>query len=130
MSSMRPKGVRITLGGEEREFLFTLNAIDEIQSESEMTVFETLQGLTDVHTQPSMAKLLVRCLYNDSVEYEKYKDPKSTAKTITDKEAGWLITNENLQEVVGAIIKAYGLSVPEPEEGDDDPNSQSEQQNN
>lgn len=127
MSDLRPVGVPVELGGVERHFLFTLNAIDAIESHYGCTVFEALKKLTEQETQSEALRFFVTTLANDEAEREKWRDPDSGLRTITEKESGWLITLGNTRAVTTAIMMAYGISVPEPDD-DDDPNQTGGQQ--
>lgn len=126
-SDLRPEGLSITLGGEERHFLFTLNVIDELQTHYDKTMFEIFQMLADEKLNMGVVKYIVSTLLTDEAERAKWKDKNSTLRTVSEKEAGWLITNENAFEVNEKIMVAYGFSMPKAE--DDDPNEMSETMN-
>lgn len=121
MSDLRPKGVTIVLDGIERELLFTLNAIDAIQSKYGMTVFAVLKRITDQNSLPETIKDMLSILLTDEAERAHWKNPDSTLPAVSEKEAGWLVTIDNLSEVTDAIFEAYRISIPDPDE-DTDPN--------
>lgn len=127
MSDLRPVGVPIELGGVERHFLFTLNAIDTVQSHYDMPVLDALNKMFDAKEQTSALKFLTMTLINDEVEREKWKNPDSELKEVTEKEVGWMIHSDNIGEVTVAILAAYRVSIPESDENDD-PNMESGQQ--
>ena len=127
MSDLRQRGVEIVLDGVERHFLFTLNAIDEVQSHYEMTVMEALGKLFEPAEQVEALRFFVMTLINDEIEREKHKNPDNYLPAVTERETGWMIGMDNIDEVTKAILEAYHISVPEPEE-EDDPNQKSEQQ--
>ena len=129
MSDLRPVGIPIELGGVERHFLFTLNAIDTVQSHYNSTMFEALDKLFDANEQNEALKYFTMTLINDEVEREKWKNPSSDLKEVSEKEVGWMIHVENMGIVTTAILSAYRISVPESNENDD-PNMESGQQNN
>lgn len=129
MSDLRPIGILIELGGVERHFLFTLNAIDAVQSHYNMPVLDALNKMFDAKEQTSALKFLTMTLINDEVEREKWKNPDSELKEVTEKEVGWMIHADNIGEVTVAILAAYRVSIPESDENDD-PNMESGQQNN
>ena len=129
MSDLRPVGIPIELGGVERHFLFTLNAIDTVQSHYNSTMFEALDKLFDANEQNEALKFFTMTLINDEVEREKWKNPSSDLKEVAEKEVGWMIHVENMGIVTTAILSAYRISVPESNENDD-PNMESGQQNN
>ena len=129
MSDLRPVGIPIELGGVERHFLFTLNAIDTVQSHYNSTMFEALDKLFDANEQNEALKFFTMTLINDEVEREKWKNPSSDLKEVSEKEVGWMIHVENMGIVTTSILSAYRISVPESNENDD-PNMESGQQNN
>ncbi len=128
MSDLRPRGIPILVNGEERHLLFTLNIIDEIQDRYEKTLAEVLDDITNEDVSGHMLRDVLVMLLNDEVAREKYRDPSSTLKEITEQEAGWLVGLDNRFTLIASVLKAYGISLPEPE--DDDPNRKSGQTNN
>lgn len=121
MSDLRPQGIKVSFDGVEREFLFTLNAIDALQAKYGKTVIEVLKDISDQKKLPKVIKTVTSILLTDEAERKKWKDPDSTLPAISEREAGWLVTEKNINEVTSAILNAYSISVPEPNE-DDDPN--------
>lgn len=107
------------LDGVERSFLFTLNAIDEIQSHYKMTVMEALGKLFDEKEHISALKFFTTTLINDEFEREKSRNATTVLTRITEKEVGWLIDINNIEYVKKAILEAYNISVPEPDENED-----------
>lgn len=119
MSDLRPTGVAVAIGGEERHFLFTLNVIDTIQEHYDCSLEEVIDKLTDKRESVKALRYVVMELLNDEAE-------RADLKRYTEQEAGWIVSQENLMEVTLAVLKAYGLSLPEPDEFDS-PNVQSGQ---
>lgn len=128
MSDLNPAGVKVQFDGKARHFLFTLNAIDEIQSHYDMTMFEALGKLFDKKEQITSLRYFVFVLVNDEVERNKWKNPDYPLERITEKEAGWMVSTENIGEITAAILEAYHVSVPEPDE-ESDPNRMGGRQN-
>lgn len=126
MSDLKPQGIKVNFNGVEREFLFTLNAIDAIQNKHDMTVLDVLTEISDRKKMPETIKSIVSILLTDEAERKKWKDPDSTLDTVSEKEAGWMVTADNIDEVTVAILQAYRISIPEPDE-DESPNEQSSQ---
>lgn len=110
MSDLKPKGVPIMLDGEERRLLFTLNVVDEVQDHYGCAVEEVIDRLTDKKESAKTLRYLTAVLLNDEAERSEGR------KAYTEKEVGWLITQDNVLEVTVAVLKAYGLSLPEPDE--------------
>lgn len=126
MSDLRPRGTPIVIDGVERHFLFTLNVIDTIQDKTGKSMREVMSDLTNAETVGKTVGELVLVLINDEVERERYKNPDSVVKEVTEKEVGWMVGMDNLGEITSAILIAYGCSLPEPD--DEDPNLESGQQ--
>lgn len=107
--------------GVEREFLFTLNAIDAIQEKYGKTVIEVLQDISDQEKMPEVIKAITSILLTDEAERARWKNSNSKLPAVSEKEAGWLVTVDNIDEVTSAILIAYRISIPDPDE-DEDPN--------
>lgn len=129
MSDLRPTGVPIELGSVERHFLFTLNVIDEIQTHYDGTVLDALGHMFSTNDKEPVSDVIffATVLMNDEAERESWRNSDSQLKKVTEKEAGWMITWDNLNEVRTAILQAYHISMPEAE--DNDPNRESGRQN-
>lgn len=125
MSDLRPRGVPVTVEGVERHFLFTLNAIDEIQDHYGKPLSETIQELADDTKSVRIMRYLIAVLLNDEAERERAAG-KGELKTYTEQEAGWLAEKNEMVKYTMAILTAYGVSLPEAE--DEDPNQTGGQQ--
>lgn len=121
MSDLRPKGAQVEIGGVNRHFLFTLNAIDTIQSEKGMPVSNVMELLQDEAEVPGTVRYLATVLINDEIERENART-KGSQSTLTEKEVGWLIEISEIGKVADAIMIAYGISLPDNE--DEDPNGE------
>lgn len=118
MSDMRPEGVRMEIDGQERRVLFTLNAVDSIQDRLGVPIGEAIDMLTDPKTANEAYRVILTSLLNDEVERMDFKGMPHSLKAYTEKEVGWIVAETNKYGVLEAILKAYGVSLPEPEEGD------------
>ena len=114
MSDLRPHGVKINLGGEEYQLLFTINAIDEIQTEMNLPLFEAISkvagaadGSTNPETLKAFRKVLTILLQDAGAD-------------LTEKDVGRIVTWGDFRDYAGAILEAFGISLPEPSEDDDD----------
>ena len=125
MSDLKPRGIPVVLEGEERYFLFTLNTIDELQDKYNKSMDEIFEELQEEETAMDTLKEIVTVLLNKEAEREKRLGGRDIA-AITEEEVGELIGMDNIGEVVTAVFKAYGYSMPEV--GDNDPNQESGQQ--
>lgn len=122
MGSMNPRGIAVEFEGEVRHLLFTLNVIDEIQTEYDKTIHEVIQDLTEGDVCDGQLRRLVTILLNDEARRSAKKDEK--IEKVTESDVGDMIGLDNYNEVLVSLLKAYGISLPEPEE-DDDPNLKS-----
>lgn len=123
MSNLRPIGVPIELEGVERHLLFTLNAIDELQEYYKEDLSRIIDKLTDKEEAVAVLRQLLVVLLNDEAEREAAFNGNEL-KRYTIKEIGWLVTLDNQEQILLAVLGAYGLSLPE---GDDNPNMMSGQ---
>lgn len=126
MGSMNPRGIAVEFEGEVRHLLFTLNVIDEIQTEYDKTIHEVIQDLTEGDVYDGQLRRLVTILLNDEARRSAKKDEK--IEKVTESDVGDMIGLDNYNEVLVSLLKAYGISLPEPEE-DDDPNPKSAAKN-
>lgn len=115
MSDLRPKGVEIELGGQKRNLLFTINAIDEIQERCNMPLIDVMQyaakaadGKMD-HETLDYFRAVVTALVNDA-DGERH----------SEKEIGRFLTLDNYRPVAWKVLEAYGLSMPDPDEDDEE----------
>ena len=126
MSRLQPRGIPIVLEGEERHFLFTLNTIDVLQDKYGKSMDEIFEELQEEETATNTLKEIVTVLLNKEAEREKRLGGRDIPET-TEEEAGELIGMDNFGEILKALFRAYGYSMPEADEND--PNQGSGQQN-
>lgn len=112
MSSLKPDGELLKIEGVDRRILFTLNAVEEIQEEFDASLEEVINALTDKKEAAKTLKTVLSILLNDEAERKKEKE----LKTYTPKEIGWVLNEENMQSAMIAVLRAYGMSLPEPDE--------------
>ena len=86
---------------------------------------EILEELTEEETAGPTLRTLVTILLNKEAEREKRLGGREIPE-VTEKEVGDLIGMDNVGVLITAVLKAYGISMPEAE--DDDPNQESGQQ--
>lgn len=116
MSDLRPKGIPIELEGVERHLLFTLNAINELQEYYKEDLSSIIDKLTDKTEAVSTLRQILTTLLNDEADRELAMNGNEL-KQYTEKEIGWLVTLDNQEQILLAILAAYGISLPE---GDDE----------
>ena len=113
MSDMRPSGIAVTVGGVERHVLFTLAAVDEIQSKWNLPVSEVIAKMSDeMEVYPAMLSI-ISALINDEIARNNLGDP------VTEEELKRQITVPECDGIIAAILMAYGVSVPEKDEDED-----------
>lgn len=116
MSVMQPKGYPIELDGVEHRLLFTLAAVDEVQDHYDEAMIDVLSRLRDDRAVISTTGYIMTVLLNDEAA-------RTGGQPVTEDEVKRMISIETLEDCVRTILQAYGLSVPELE--DDDPNPES-----
>lgn len=122
MSDLQPKGVPIEIGGVERHLLFTIAAVDEIQAKYDAPLSTVIEMLQDDSKVINVTYDLMFVLINDEINRDRYF-LKKECENVSDKELKWLMDVTALDEYIGAILKAYGVSLPEMES--EDPNGES-----
>lgn len=129
MSDLKPRGVPIVLEGVgERNLLFDFNAIDELQEKYSKNLLEILNDMTQSGTKDvSLFRSVVTILLNAEQERLLLLHGEEIP-VVTERAVGGMLGLDNYTEVLRAVLKAYGISMPEPEE-DENPNAKSGQQN-
>lgn len=127
MSDLKPRGIPIVLDGVERHLLFTLNTIDELQDRYGKSLDEIISDLTKEEISSHMLRDVVTDLLNDEADREKRLSLDIQHAQVTTQDVGEMIGLDNYWEVMSAVLRAYGISLPEPEDGS--PNTVSGQTN-
>ena len=109
---------KFMLDGVERHFLFTLAAVDEIQAHYDLPVSSVMSKLADEKENYQTLSYMATVLANDEIRRENAQG--AGKEELTEQQVKWLIDVPLSTEVTRAVMKAYGFSLPEPE--DDDPN--------
>lgn len=124
MSDLRPRGIPIIFDGVERHFLFTLNLVDEIQEKYGKNLLQVLDQMVKEDQSEHTLRDITVMLLNDEAERAERRGQE--IPKVTEADVGEMIGLDNYWDVVKAILEAYGISLPEPEE--EDPNRVSGQQ--
>lgn len=126
MSDLQPEGTKLTFNGEERSLLWDYGVIEkaqEIYGGHPIMAIESMfwtneEGLSYYQAKPVLD--LAELLLNNEVSREKYFDGKSSLKTYTRKELGHLITRENANDIVQAIVASWTGSIPSHDDDEED----------
>lgn len=126
MSDLQPEGAKLTFNGEERSLIWDYGVIEKVQKKwgghpimaIEAMFWTNEDGLSYYQAEPVLD--LAELLINNEVDREKYFDGKSSLKTYTRKELGHLITRENANDVVQAIVASWTGSNPERDADEED----------
>lgn len=126
MSDLQPEGSKLTFNGEERSLLWDYGVIEKAQEKYgghpimaiEAMFWTNEDGLNYYQAGPVLD--LAELLLNNEVDREKYFDGKSSLKTYTRKELGHLITRDNANDIVQAIVASWTGSMPMHDDDEDD----------
>ena len=120
MSNIKPRGIPVQFGGEERHFLFDYAVIAEIQEAYNSDVLSAIRQLWMERQSPGEYKAkvmidLVHKLLLDETEREKALNGVEL-KTYTKRQVGWYIDQQNADDILKAMLQAWSVSIPEPDE--------------
>lgn len=117
MSDLRPVGTTTVIGGQEFKFLFTIGIIEKIQEQCNMPLNDVVKNViarvADGHTEIDELKK-----FHDVVAIMISED---SGKKITAKSLDGVMNPKQMMEVAWNLLEAYGISMPEPPEEEDDP---------
>lgn len=115
MSDLNPHGVKVSVGGEEHELLFTIFVIDEIQSKIGRPLFDVINDVTRAVYTVDDLDALRTFLSVLTILINAEDDGKRTEKELGKK----IIWNE-ITTLAKAMVEAFGISLPEPDEDEDE----------
>lgn len=124
MSDLRPKGTKIKLGKNEYGMRFTINAIDDIQDNFNISIEELTKLFQDNKTRFKNLKYLLALLINEDIDCLKDETGEEMAH-VDERFVGRHIDSNNMQEIMETILRAFTNGTPEVDE-DEIPNAQSE----
>ena len=108
MSDLRPKGVHVTIGGEEFELLFTIGAIEDIQEATGLGLFDVMQKIASA-VDGNTSKETLKC-YKAVLHVMTGKDEEFFRKIPWGEYA----------PLAKKMLEAFGISLPDPDEDEDD----------
>lgn len=115
MSDLNPHGVKVSVGGEEHELLFTIFVIDEIQSKIGRPLFDVINDVTRAVYTVDDLEALRTFLSVLTILINAEDDGKRTEKELAKK----IVWNE-ITTLARAVVEAFGISLPEPDDEDED----------
>lgn len=129
MSDLQPRGVPVTIAGEERKLLLSLSAIDHIQElYPGKSVYSVLLEMIENHKKQApgyqnMICNLLSILWNDAVMRDHLLNPEQPiGERYEPEQIAYFVNIYNVVDVENAIIEACRISTPNDEDEDDDPN--------
>ena len=118
-SALRPdKGLAVKIGGVEFHFLFTFAVLDDLQTYYKEPISEIIRKLTDDMTIYSAAGRIIEALIASDIYNNGGKD--ATAPSYQD--IMHVLDFNDSKRIVAALLRAYGIDMPEPDEDDDEVN--------
>lgn len=131
MSDLRPEGAVIRFDGADRRLIWDYGVIEKVQEIYGGHPFLALQGIFWSKQLPDgteashyLAKPIIDLVYillNNEVEREKYFSGKSSLKTYTRAQIGFLIDRRNVNEIVRGLMDSWRDSVlTDEDDGDED----------
>ncbi|MCD7736961.1 MAG: hypothetical protein LUI07_08400 [Lachnospiraceae bacterium] len=134
MGDLKPRGVTVTLeGAGERHLLFDFNVIEALQDKYEKSLWEIMNDIVNNSQKKGtwenipMFRFVLATLLNAECERARLLHGEEIP-AVEERDVGCMVGIDNYGEVLKAILKAYGISMPEPEQPED-PNAKSGQQN-
>lgn len=123
MSDLKPKGTKIKLGKDEYGMRFTINAIDDIQDNFEISIEDLTKLFKDNKTRFKNLRYLLALLINEDIDCIKDETGEEIPH-VDERFVGRHIDSNNMQEVMETILRAFTSGAPETD--DEIPNAQSE----
>ena len=115
MSDLQPKGIPYIVDGVERNFLFTLAAVDEIQAKYDLPVSQVMAKLADDREVYDTIAVLATILINDEIRRTGREELE-----VTEQDMKWMLDVPAADALVAVILRSYGYALPNTE--DEDPN--------
>lgn len=118
MSDLQPKGIPVTISDQDWHFYMTIAAADVIQDHYDLPLQDVMNRLYKERDRYSTCAYILSVLTADEVRRDKLD-----IKAPTEKELRDLVDVPAANRLTMSILRAYGISMPEKDEDDDDPNS-------
>lgn len=116
MSDLRPHGETVTIAGEEVKLLFPIGAIDELQSECNLGVFDIMEKILQA-AQMVLRHDVVETFTTTLSVIINYNNQNFQ---VTPDDVADAVLLDEYPKIASALISAFGLSLPEKDEDEDD----------
>lgn len=116
MSDLRPTGTAVEIGGQEHRLLFTISVIDEIQDKCNMPLVDAIRHVIDVASGSTDKEHLTVFYKVLAALLNREKDKMQEAEEIDG-----LIRPLAFAGIANKILEAFGISMPDPDEEDEEP---------
>ena len=107
--------ISIMIGGVERHLLFTFSAIDLIQDHFDLSLVEVIQMLRDERKMYKVAGYIISILIQDEISRNGGKGRGPELMEVMQ-----MLDLSMTKRVLSAILRAYGISMPELSDEEDD----------
>ena len=111
MSDLQPRGIPYTVDGVERNFLFTLAAVDEIQAKYDLPVSQVMAKLADDREVYDTIAVLATILINDEIRRTGREESE-----VTEQDMKWILDVPAADALVAVILRSYGYALPTTED--------------
>ena len=109
-TALRPRdGTPLTIGGIKWHVLFTWAVIDQLQEEFDLPISEVMNRLMDPRTMFSAAGHIITALLDDVL----YRTNGSEMTAPTFDQVMHVCDISQTNDIVAALLKAYGVNMPE-----------------
>ena len=125
MSVLRPKGIPCEVAGVERNLLFTLAVVDDLEDHYDLPIESIVNQLTDERQVYKTLGYVLTALINDEIASRNYSEGRQDP-LLTEEDIRWSVDVRDTGRLARAIMQAYGYSFPEAEEEDPNVTSRSE----
>ena len=114
MSDLRPKSIKIKLGGVEYGLRFSLNAIDEIQDHFDKSILDLGDIMKDERKHFKNTAYILSVLINEEIDFQN-ETLSEKLPHIDEVFIGRRITLSNYRTATGKVFESFGASASEDE---------------
>lgn len=115
MNDLKPIGEEIVLDGQTRHLLFDFNVIYTIQQHFDEPINDSINRMIESDKKMEYLQFFLYALLQD--EYERTpQSERENLKEYSLHEIGWMIDIKNERDIFAAVLRAYGISLPDKDE--------------